>query len=58
MPLDGFKTQILLLHSDQSTLENLGSHFGDRYTVHYATNGSQALNSLAEAPINIIISAH
>lgn len=58
MPLDEFKTQVLLLHSDQSTLDSLGSRFSDRYTVHYATSGSQALNSLAEAPINVIISAH
>ena len=57
MPLDEFKTQVLLLHSDQGALDSLGSQFGDRYTVHYATSGSQALSALAEAPINIIISA-
>lgn len=58
MPLDEFKTQVLLLHSDQHTLDSLGSQFGDRYTVHYATSGSQALSALAEVPINVIISAH
>ena len=58
MPLDEFKTQVLLLHSDRRALDSLGSCFNDCYTVHYATSGSQALNALAEVPINVIISAH
>ena len=57
MPLDHYKTQVLLLHSEQSTLDSLGSGFSDRYTVHYATSGSEALNTLVETPINVIISA-
>ena len=57
MPLDHFKTQVLLLHSEQSALDSLGSGFSDRYTVHYATSGSEALNTLVETPINVIISA-
>ena len=57
MPLDHYKTQVLLLHSEQSTLDSLGSGFNDRYTVHYATSGSEALNTLVETPINVIISA-
>jgi DNA-binding response OmpR family regulator len=35
----------------------LSSGFSDRYTVHYATSGSEALNTLVETPINVIISA-
>ena len=57
MPLDQFKTQVLLLHSEQSTLDSLSSGFGDRYTVHCATSGSEALTTLGETPINVIISA-
>ncbi len=58
MPLDEYKTQVLLLHSEQSTLDNLSSGFNDRYTVHCATSGSEALNTLVETPINVIITAH
>ena len=58
MPLDKFKTQVLLLHSEQSTLDDLSSGFSDRYTVHCATSGSEALNTLVETPINVIITAH
>jgi len=57
VPLDQFKTQVLLLHSEQTTLDSLSSGFGDRYTVHCATSGSEALNTLVETPINVIISA-
>ena len=57
MPLNQFKTQVLLLHSEQSTLDSLSSEFGDRYTVHCATSGVQALTTLGETPINVIISA-
>ncbi len=58
MPLDEFKTQVLLLHSEQSALDDLRAGFSDGYTVHCATSGSEALNTLVETPINIIISAH
>lgn len=57
MPLDGFKTQILLLHSEQNTLDNLSSGFGDSYTVHCATSGSEALNTLVDTPIDVIVTA-
>ncbi len=57
MPLDQFKTQVLLLHSEQSTLDSLSSGFNDRYTVHCATSGTEGLATLGETPINVIISA-
>ena len=57
MALDQFKTQVLLLHSEQSTLDTLSSGFTDRYTVHCATSGSEALNTLVETPINVIVTA-
>lgn len=57
MPLDEYKTQVLLLHSEQRTLDNLSSGFSDRYTVHCATSGSEALNTLVETPINVIVTA-
>ncbi|HNP64553.1 MAG TPA: hypothetical protein PKH39_11520, partial [Woeseiaceae bacterium] len=57
MPLDQFKTQVLLLHSEQSTLDSLSSGFSDNYTVHCATSGSEALNTLVETPINVIVTA-
>jgi TonB family protein len=56
--LDQFKTQVLLLHSEQTTLDSLSSGFNERYTVHCATSGSEALNTLADTPINVIITAH
>ena len=57
MAFDQYKTQVLLLHSEQSTLDSLRSGFSDRYTVHCATSGSEALNTLVETPINVIITA-
>lgn len=57
MPLDQFKTQVLLLHSEQSTLDHLKTGFSDNYTVHCATSGSEALNTLVETPINVIVTA-
>jgi TonB family protein len=56
--LDEFKTQVLLLHSEQSTLDKFRSGFTDRYTVHCATSGSEALDTLVKTPINVLISAH
>jgi len=55
--LDQFKTQVLLLHSEQSTLDSFSSGFSDRYTVHCATSGSEALNTLGDTPIHVIVSA-
>jgi serine/threonine-protein kinase len=55
--LEQIKTQVLLLHSEQRTLDNLSSGFNDRYTVHCATSGSEALTTLGETPIHIIVSA-
>ena len=57
MPLDKFKTQVLLLHREQSALDDLTSGFDEQYTVHCATSGSEALNTLVETPINVIVSA-
>ena len=57
MSLERFKTQILLLHSEQSTLDKLSTGFGDRYTVHCATSGSEALNTLGQTSIDVIITA-
>jgi len=58
VPVDQFKTQVLLLHSEQNTLDELRSGFSDRYTVHCATSGSEALDTLVKTPINVIITAH
>ena len=57
MPLEHFKTQVLLLHSEQTTLDSLSAGFNDRYTVHFATSGTEALNTLGETPIHVIVSA-
>ncbi len=57
MPLEQIKTQVLLLHSEQSTLDTLSAGFDDRYTVHVATSGTEALNTLGETPIHVIVSA-
>jgi TonB family protein len=55
--LEQFKTQVLLLHSQQSTLETLSTGFNDRYSVHFASSGTEALNTLGDTPIDIIVSA-
>jgi len=55
--LERFKTQVLLLHSEQNALDTLSSGFNDRYTVHCATSGSEALNTLGEIKIDVIVSA-
>ncbi len=57
MPIDQYRTQVLLLHSEQTALDTLSAGFGDRYTVHCATSGSEALNTMIDTPINVIISA-
>ena len=57
MALEQFKTQILLLHSERSTLDKLSTGFADRYTVHCATSGSEALNTLGQAAIDILVTA-
>jgi len=55
--LEHFKKQVLLLHSEQSTLDSLSSGFNDRYTLHCATSGTEALNTLGETQIDVIITA-
>ena len=57
MSLEQYKTQVLLLHSQQSTLDSLSTGFNERYTVHCATSGTEALNTLVETPIHVIVSA-
>ncbi|HSM30137.1 MAG TPA: TonB family protein [Woeseiaceae bacterium] len=57
MALDRYKTQVLLLHSEQSTLDKFSTGFDDRYTVHCATTGTEALVTLGETPIHVIVSA-
>jgi TonB family protein len=55
--LNQYKTQVLLLHSEQSTLDRFSSGFDDRYTVHCAKTGTEALTTLGETPIHVIVSA-
>jgi len=55
--LEQFKKQVLLLHSEQSTLDDLSTGFSDRYTVHCATSGSEALNTLGQTEIDVIVTA-
>ena len=57
MPLEHFKTQVLLLHSEQSKLDVLRSGLNDRYAVHCATSGTEALNIFGDTPIHVIVSA-
>ncbi len=57
MSLEQFKTQILLLHSEQGTLDKLVTGFNDRYTVHCATSGSEALNTLSVTSIDVLVTA-
>ncbi|MEE8426700.1 MAG: hypothetical protein V3S15_05400, partial [Woeseiaceae bacterium] len=57
MPLDRFNTQVLLLHSERGTLDDLSAGFDERYTVHCVTSGTEALNTLGDTPIHVIVSA-
>ncbi len=57
MSLEQFKTQVLLLHSQQSTLDKLSAGFTDKYSVHCATSGVEALTTLSDTPIHVIVSA-
>ena len=57
MAFERYKTQVLLLHSQQSTLDVLSAGFNDKYTVHCATSGTEALNTLTETPIHVMVSA-
>lgn len=57
MPFEQYKTQVLLLHSQQTTLDRLRTGFNDRYSVHCATSGTEALNTLGDTPIHVIVSA-
>lgn len=57
MPFEHYKTQVLLLHSQQTTLDKLCSGFNDQYSVHCATSGTEALNTLGDTPIHVIVSA-
>ncbi|MGI9260798.1 MAG: hypothetical protein ACR2QR_02110, partial [Woeseiaceae bacterium] len=57
MSLEQFKTQVLLLHSQQSTLDTLSAGFSDKYSVHCATSGTEALNTLGDTPIHVFVSA-
>ena len=58
MALEYYKTQVLLLHSQQSTLDTLSTGFNDRYSIHCATSGSEALSTLGVTPIHVIVSLH
>lgn len=57
MSLEQYKTQVLLLHSQQSTLDKLSAGFTDKYAVHCATSGTEALTTLGDTPIHVIVSA-
>ncbi|MGI9261345.1 MAG: hypothetical protein ACR2QR_04880, partial [Woeseiaceae bacterium] len=57
MSLEQYKTQVLLLHSQQSTLDKLSAGFTDKYSVHCATSGTEALTTLGDTPIHVIVSA-
>jgi serine/threonine-protein kinase len=53
--LEQFKKQVLLLHSEQSALDSLSAGFNERYTVHLATSGTEALITLGETQIDVIV---
>ncbi len=52
-----YKTQVLLLHSQQSTLERFSESLGDDYSVHTATTGTEALDTLGLTPIHVMVTA-
>ena len=56
MGFEHIKTQVLLIHSEQSTLDLLSAGFDDRYSVHCATSGTEALNTLVDPRIPVPVS--
>jgi len=57
LAFEHIKTQVLLLHSEQSTLDDFSAGFDEKYSVHCATSGTEALNTLGDTPIHVIVSA-
>ncbi|HSG70849.1 MAG TPA: response regulator, partial [Planctomycetaceae bacterium] len=57
MAFEQFRTQVLLLHSQQRTLDTLSAGFNEKYSVHCATSGTEALNIFGDTPIHVIVSA-
>jgi serine/threonine-protein kinase len=57
LPFEHYKTQVLLLHSEQSALDVFSAGFNEKYSVHCATSGTEALNTLGDTPIHVIVSA-
>jgi len=55
--LDQYKTQVLLLHSQQSALDTLSAGWNDKYSIHVATSGTEALHIFNETPVHVIVSA-
>jgi len=55
--LEQFKTQVLILHSQQNMLDSLSRGFSDRYAVHCATSGAEALSTLGTTQIDVLVSA-
>jgi DNA-binding NtrC family response regulator len=57
LAFEHYKTQVLLLHSEQGKLDSLSAGFNDKYSVHCATSGTEALNIFGDTPIHVIVSA-
>ncbi|MEO0998142.1 MAG: response regulator, partial [Pseudomonadota bacterium] len=53
-----FKTQVMILHPEQGMLDACVRLLGDDdYTVHVAQSGREALSTLAETPIDVMVTA-
>ena len=57
MSFERYKTQVLLLHSEQNTLDALSAGFNDDYCVHCETSGADALTTLGDTSIHVIVAA-
>ncbi|MEM7277901.1 MAG: TonB family protein [Pseudomonadota bacterium] len=57
MAVERFKTQVLILHPEQSVLDACQQFFGDEYSVHLAHSGREALTTLGDTPIDFFVTA-
>ena len=58
MAVERFKTQVMILHPEQTMLDACAQSLGDDYTVHLVRSGREALSTLGETPIDLIICTH
>lgn len=55
--VDQFKKQVMFLHPEPELMEPCAQMLGDKFSVHMAQSGTEALTTLGITPIDIIVCA-